>query len=71
MTFKEAFEKNKLLEPDTATYILLCKTLQESGANYQEIKKYFESVMSPEEYDPEEKEELIAYLVTISTEFPD
>lgn len=71
MTFKEAFEKNKLLEPDTPTYILMCKTLQESGAEYDEIKEHFESVMTPEDYDLSEKEELLNYLVVVSTELPD
>jgi len=71
MTFYEAFEKAKQKEPDVGTYILMCKVLQESGANYREIKKYFEKVMPKDEYDKHEKEELLAYLVTISTEFPD
>lgn len=71
MTFYEAYAKAEKLEPGDGPYIRLCKVLQESGANRREITKYFNEVMTKDDYDKEEKNQLIDYLVEKANEIID
>jgi hypothetical protein len=62
MTFKEALKKEKLKNPDGATYPMLCAILQESGASRLECKKLFKENMPIDEYDSHEVDEMVDYL---------
>jgi len=67
-TFKQFFAESKAKQPEWGTYIHLCRVLQESGADREEITKLFEEYMKPEEYARSEKTELINYLEEIANE---
>lgn len=70
MTFKQALDKSIEKNPCWGMYIHLCDILQESGASRNEILKHFNKYMPEDEYDKEEKKELIDYLVLISKDNP-
>lgn len=65
-TFKLALKEEKELHPEWGTYISMCRVLQESGCSRQEVTKLFNDFLPKQEYDIEEKEELIDYLVKIA-----
>ena len=65
--FKEFYDKQRLLEPDEPKYISICKVLQGSGEERAEIEHIFVSCMQVcEDYDTNEFEEMVSYLVEIS-----
>lgn len=65
-TFKLALKEEQELHPEWGTYIAMCRVLQESGCNRQEVTKLFNLSMTKDDYDIEEKDELIDYLVKIA-----
>ncbi len=71
MTLEEAFKKSNDTHPDWATYLHLCEIFAESGAETKEIMQAFIYYMPVEEYDKDETDEMVAYLVKISTEIPE
>lgn len=70
MTFKQALDKSIEKNPCWGMYIHLCDILQEYGASRNEILKHFNKYMPEDEYDKEEKKELIDYLILISKDNP-
>lgn len=68
MTFKQALAKEKLKNPDGATYPMLCSILQESGASRLECKKLFKENMPTDEYDKPEMDEMVDYLFDLAQE---
>ena len=65
--FDEFYNKQRKLEPDDPKYISICKVLQGSGEDKDVIEQIFTSHMNVgEDYDPDEWEELVNYLVEIS-----
>ncbi len=68
--FKEALQESLKDEPGWGTYIHFCRVLSESGVKRTEITRLFNKFMPKEEYDKEEKRELIDYLVKIA-QIPD
>ena len=69
MTFKAALEREKEKNPDVGMYIHLCYILQESGCKRPEILKIFNKYMPKDEFFPEERKELIDYLVKIASPY--
>lgn len=66
LTFKQALDRSIAKEPDTAMFIHLYNVLQESGASRTEITKYFNKYMPKDDFDKDERKELIDNLVRIS-----
>lgn len=65
-SFREFFEESKAQHPEWGTYIHLCRVLQESGADREEITQLFKDYMIEDEFLRKEKKELIDYLVKIA-----
>lgn len=70
MTFKQAFDKSVEKNPGWGTYIHLCDILQESGSSRNEILKIWNKYMPEDEFFPNEKTEMVDYLVLISKSNP-
>lgn len=67
ISFDEALKKSKEEDNNMATYIHLCRVLSESGYDRKHITSLFNKYMPKDEYDSEEKDELLDYLVKISS----
>jgi hypothetical protein len=66
LDFNNFWEKQRALEPDEPKMISLCKILQGSGEDKDEIEKIFHTYMKvTEDYDAPELEEMINYLLEI------
>lgn len=50
------------IHPENGTYIHLCQVVRGSGVSRRTILKLFSEFMGDEEYDKDEKSELIDYL---------
>lgn len=69
MTFKEALAKERTKNVNNpATYPMLCRILQESGASRLECKKLFKENMPTGEYDSHEIDEMVDYLFGLAQE---
>lgn len=66
LTFKQALDKDIEKNTYVGMYIHLCSVLQESGASKNEVSKYFDKYMPPEEYEKKERNEMVDYLFKIS-----
>ncbi len=62
-TLKEWFTEQNNKHPELGAYINLCYTIHHSGADKKELTKAFNELIPKDEYDKEEKKELIDYLV--------
>lgn len=61
-TIKDWFLERNEEHPELGSYINLCYVLHTSGASKLECKKAFNELIPKDEYDLEEKQELIDYL---------
>lgn len=66
--FKDFLDESLQTKPEWGTYIHFCRVLNGSGASRTEILRFFNKYMPEDEYDKEEKKELIDYLVKIAEE---
>ena len=62
-SLKQYFLERNELHPELGAYINLCYTIHYSGASRRDILKAFNELIPKEEYDKEEKKELVDYLV--------
>ncbi len=67
-TLKDWFKERNDAHPELGAYINMCYTLHHSGAGRREITKAFNECIPKEEYDKEEKRELIDYLLKKASE---
>ena len=67
-TLEDWFNERNKEFPKRGKYINLCFTVHHSGARRKEITEAFNKLIPKEEYDKEEKQELINYLVKKSNE---
>lgn len=67
-TLEDWFYERNEQHPEYGKYINLCYTVHRSGANKKEITLAFDRLIPSNEYDIEERNELIAYLVKKSNE---
>ncbi len=67
--YRQKLKLSTLRELDESKYIQLCFLFKDSGANRTEITQIFdESLEVEKDYDKEDREELIDYLVKKSNE---
>ena len=70
--FEEFYNKQRKLEPTEPKYISICKVIQGSGADREEVEFIFNSIMViGEDYDAPEFKEMVDYLVEISKDLDD
>lgn len=62
-TLKDWFLEREKEHPEYGAYINMCYTIHHSGADRKEITKAFNELIPKDEYDKEDKKELIDYLV--------
>ena len=67
-TLEDFFYERNDEHPDYGKYINLCYTVHRSGADRKEIIQAFDKLIPANEYDIEERIELIDYLVKKSNE---
>lgn len=62
-TLKDWFNERNSQHPELGAYINLCYTIHHSGAERKEITKAFNDLIPKDQYDQEDKKELINYLI--------
>lgn len=66
--FKRHWNKRRKINPGEPCYISLCYILEGSGEDEEKIEEYFNTYIPKEEYDFEEKEEMVEYLKDIASD---
>lgn len=60
---EQLFHLSKETRPEWGSYIHLCRAVRGQGASKQEITNLFNKLISADEYDQQDKDELINYLL--------
>lgn len=66
--FSQHWDKRRKKNPYEPEYISLCYLLEGSGEDSAEIYEIFDEYVPKENFLPNEREQMIAYLVEISTD---
>lgn len=66
MTFEGFWNKRRKANPDEPKYISLCYILEGSGEDATEIYEIFDEYVPKEDFFPNEREEMVSYLIEIS-----
>jgi len=64
--FEEFWNKRRKKNQDEPKYISLCYILEGSGAEKEEIEMIFNEYIPKEDFLPNEKKQMVAYLVEIA-----
>ena len=65
------WNKRRKQNPDEPPYISLCYILEGSGSTAEDIYEIFDEYMPKEDFNKDEREIMVAYLVDISQDLDD
>ena len=67
--FNQFWQKRRKANPGEPKYISLCYILEGSGEESADIYEIFDECIPKDEFLPEEREQMVAYLCDISRDF--
>lgn len=65
------WNKRRKANPGEPKYISLCYILEGSGCDAEDIYEIFDEYIPKEDFKPEEREQMVAYLITICDDLDD